>query len=198
MKELEGKMRARHGIALERNLWRACALAGTVLLLSTGGNAMAQVTRQASPAQKPPAPPQGPGQLELLKLVWSTMVAVDNANTSGNYSVLRDNAASGFQMANDQARLTEIFAGLRGSRLDLANALLVAPTFTAEPRFLQPDVIQLQGVFQIRPNPIRFDLIYQWEQGRWKLFGINVGPLEAAPPPQPAPQQPDSGKRGSR
>ncbi len=181
-----------------RNLMRACALAGAGFLLSIGANAMGQVARQAPPTQKQVAQPPGPGQLELLKLVWSTMVAVDNANTSGNYSVLRDNSATGFQMANDQARLTEIFAGLRASRLDLANALLVPPTFTADPRFLQPDVIQLQGVFQIRPSPLRFDLIYQWEQGRWKLFGINVGPLDAAPPSPPEQPRQDSGKRGGR
>lgn len=190
--------RARHGIAQQRKLWRGCALAGAAFLLSIGGNAMAQVTGTTQPAPNQASHPQGPGQLDLLKLVWSTMAAVDNANTSGNYSVLRDNAASSFQMANDQARLTGIFAGLRASRLDLANALLVVPTFTAEPRFLQPDVIQLQGVFQIRPVPIRFDLIYQWEQGRWKLFGINVGPLEAATAPAPAPTPQDSTKRGGR
>jgi hypothetical protein len=34
----------------------------------------------------------------------------------------------------------------------------------------------LLGVFQLRPVAIYFDLFFQWEQGRWKLFGIDVQP----------------------
>jgi hypothetical protein len=39
-------------------------------------------------------------------------------------------------------------------------------------------VFRVQGVFQLRPISIGFDLYYQWEQGRWKLFGIDLQPLE--------------------
>ncbi|WP_195908651.1 hypothetical protein [Novosphingobium sp. Gsoil 351] len=151
-------------------------------------SALAQAAQPGRPAvSSQPVP----SELELAKLVWSTMAMVDHANRSGNYSVLRDSSASGFQIQNDPARLAEIFAPIRALRVDLSNALIVAPTYTGGPTLLQPDVFRVQGYFPLRPSPIFFDFYFQWEQGRWKLFGISVQPgsmSQPAPPqPQPAP-----------
>lgn len=121
-----------------------------------------------------------PDQLEMTKMIWSTLLAVDHANRSGNYSVLRDMSAQGFQINNDPARLSQIFASLRETRIDLSNALLIAPTFFEAPRQIQQDVFEVKGVFQLRPSAIQFDLYYQWEQGRWKLFGIDIQPITMA------------------
>lgn len=60
---------------------------------------------QIGAVQPPPAARPVPDQLELSKLIWSTILAVDHANKSGNYSVLRDMSAQGFQISNDPARL---------------------------------------------------------------------------------------------
>ena len=127
-----------------------------------------------------------PAPLELNKLVWSTMAAVDHANQAGNYSVLRDLAAPGFQINNDSARLATIFADLRASRIDLSNTLLLAPTLTATPSVVSPGVLRVQGFFGLRPTAIGFDLHYQWHAGRWKLFGVSIAPANLAaiqPPP---------------
>ena len=145
---------------------------------------------QAPAVQAPPSMRPVPDQLELSKLIWSTILAVDHANRSGNYSVLRDMSAQGFQINNDAARLAQIFSGLREQRIDLANSLLVPPTYYEPPRQVQADVFEVKGLFQLRPIAIQFDLFYQWEQGRWKLFGIDIQPVsmvEAMPgsPPQP-------------
>ena len=88
------------------------------------------------------------------------------------------------------ARLAEIFASIRQSRVDLGNALIVAPTYTAAPRLLQPDVFEVKGYFPLRPTPIFFDLYFQWEQGRWKLFGISIDPGTMAQPGQEPAAQP--------
>lgn len=142
-----------------------------------------------------------PGELELIKLIWSTMVAVDQGNRSGNYSVLRDLSATGFQINNDPAQLAQIFAGIRGSRIDLANSLLVAPTYTGGPQLTQADIFRVQGFFALRPIAINFDLQYQWQQGRWKLFGIQVAPhpmatqLPGPPVAQPPPPKQETNRR---
>ncbi len=155
---------------------------------------LAPLQAQSSPAlQPPPATRPVPDQLELAKLVWSTMLAVDHANRSGNYSVLRDLGAQGFQINNDAARLGQIFAGLRDSRIDLSNSLLVPPTYLGPVRQVQSDVIEVKGIFQLRPTSLQFDIYYQWEQGRWKLFGIDIQPVsmvEAMPGSQPPAQPP--------
>jgi len=159
--------------------------------------AAAQVTGSARPAiSSQPVP----SELELAKLVWSTMAMVDHANRSGNYSVLRDTSAQGFQVQNDPARLAEIFAPIRALRIDLSNALIVEPRYTDGPKLLQADVFEVKGYFPLRPTAILFDFYFQWEQGRWKLFGISVQPGTIAPMAQPAPPptaqpQPQARKR---
>ena len=134
-----------------------------------------------------------PGELELAKLVWSTMAAVDHANQAGNYSVLRDLAAPGFQINNDAAALTQIFASLRASRVDLSNTLLLAPTYSAAPSLVQAGIIRVQGYFGLRPTAINFDLYYQWIGGKWRLFGVSIGPSTiASVQPGPPPARPST------
>lgn len=136
---------------------------------------------QAPPAQTMPAPAAAPApaltpvpdQLTQLKLLWSTMAAVDQANRTGNYSVLRDLGSPGFQTNNNAASLGGIFAGLREQQADLSNTLLVQPTFEFPPSIVQPGVLRMRGSFNLRPRAILFDLLYQWRNG-WMLDGIAV------------------------
>ena len=152
------------------------------------GSASGQVAQSTRPAISSQSVPS---ELELAKLVWSTMAMVDHANRSGNYSVLRDTSATGFQIQNDPARLGEIFAPIRALRVDLSNALIVAPVYTGGPALLQADMFRVQGYFPLRPTPIFFDFYFQWEQSRWKLFGISVQPGSISQPaPSQAQQQP--------
>jgi len=145
-------------------------------------SAQQQTTQPPAGTARPPISAQPvPGELDLAKMIWSTMVGLDQANRSGNYSVLRDNSATGFQINNDPARLTQIFAALRAARIDLANTLLVPPSYLAAPRLVQGDVLQVQGYFNLRPTAIGFDLLYQWERGDWRLFGMTAEPRGRAP-----------------
>lgn len=138
-------------------------------------------------AQQPaPASQPVPSAIELSKMVWSTMLAIDHANRAGNYSVLRDLGAPGFQANNDAAQLASIFATLRSQGVDLSNTLLLAPSYSAAPAIIAPGVLRLQGNFGLRPTAISFDLYYQWDAGRWKLFGVSIIPIELARL-QPAP-----------
>lgn len=165
----------------------------TVSLFGFASLGLAQTSSpQAYPQTVAPQNPLStvpvPGELELVKLIWSTIAAVDNANQSGNYSVLRDLSATGFQINNNPARLAEIFSTLRASNIDLSNAMLVAPSYTAPPQMVQPDVLYLRGYFGIRPTSVEFELYYQWMAGKWRLYGVSIVPLQVAgvAPPQQA------------
>ena len=165
--------------------WAAIALAS----LGCGPAVLAQ-TQVPQPAISPPRSPMPvPGELELAKLIWSTMAAVDHANQAGNYSVLRDLSAPAFQVANDSARLARIFETLRASNADLSNTMLLAPTYASAPVVMNPDVLHVQGYFGLRPTAIGFDLYYQWLQGRWRLYGVSIVPVSIASV-QPAPPAP--------
>lgn len=182
-------------MTLLRKCLRPGLLAPAILCLHLAEPAHAQGTSTLV------SPMPVPNELELSKLIWSTMAAVDHANLAGNYSVLRDLAAPSFQNANDAARLTQIFQGVRQSRVDLSNALLLAPTYSTPPIMIRPDVLRVQGLFGLRPTAVLFDLQYQWVNGRWRLFGIALGsetiatqqpggPPRAQPQVQPPPRRP--------
>lgn len=117
-----------------------------------------------------------PDTLTLSKLLWSTMAAVDQANKTGNYSVLRDLGSPGFQTNNNAATLGAVFASVRAQRLDLSDTLLVAPTYEFAPAMVQPGVLRMRGRFALRPTSVAFDLIYEWHQG-WRLHGIAILPV---------------------
>ena len=168
-----------------RTVW---GFAFLICLLASAAPALAQQSAGQEPPridrqptiQVPPSIRATPGQLELSKLLWSTIAAVDHANQSGNYSVLRDISAQGFQIQFNPARLTELFSGLRRLNVDLSNAFLVPPTYYEAPQMVSDDTFRARGIFQLRPIAIQFEVYYQWEQGRWKLFGVELKPQEMA------------------
>ncbi|MFN5718420.1 MAG: hypothetical protein ACK463_28405, partial [Bradyrhizobium sp.] len=79
--------------------------------------AVATFAQQPSPQPHPPpsqpsaqqqaAKPANIDRNGVLMLIRSTLLALDHANKSGNYTVLRDLGASGFQV-NTAAKLAEI------------------------------------------------------------------------------------------
>jgi hypothetical protein len=147
--------------------------------------------------------PGKPAQIDrngVLILVRSTLIALDQANKTGNYTVLRDLGAPGFQ-TNTAARLGEIFAGLRRDNLDLSGVAAIDPQLTLLPEIGADGMMHMTGFFPSAPTQINFDLLYAPVNGQWRLFGVSVGlgqtaptapppaaasPPAAAPPPKPA------------
>lgn len=137
----------------------------------------------AAPVQIAP-----PDSLTVSKLVWSTLAAVDHANITGNYGMLRDLGAPGFQANNTAATLAGTFQAIRNQRVDLSNTLLLAPTYDFAPVIVQGGLLRARGRFTLRPVAVGFDLLYSYVAGRWQLFGIAVVPLPM-PNTQAAPQR---------
>ncbi|MFL6863798.1 MAG: hypothetical protein ACJ8DZ_12465 [Allosphingosinicella sp.] len=154
-------------------------LGAALSLLPLPGLALsAQAQGPAAPAA---AAPQAPAVDPVLvnKLLWSTMAALDQANQTGNYSVLRDLGAPSFQAANSTATLGQTFASLRGQAVDLGYTLVVSPTFEFPPAIVQGGLLRIRGVFPLRPTPIGFDLLFQNVAGQWRIVGLAVIPLVA-------------------
>ena len=128
----------------------------------------------------------------VLMLVRSTLLAVDQANKTGNYTVLRDLSAPGFQVTNNAARLAEIFAKLRNDKIDLAGVAVIDPQLSLLPQIEANGMMHMAGFFPSMPSQVNFELLYAPIEGQWKLFGISVNLGQAAPaaPPAPAPEPP--------
>jgi hypothetical protein len=154
-------------------------------VLAYVGPVYAQGRSQPQPQVAASAPTVGvPDSLTVAKLVWSTMAAVDHANATGNYSVLRDLGAPSFQANNNAATLAGIFQNIRIQRLDLSNTLLVTPTFDIGPQ-IEGGMLRMRGAFPLRPTGVAFDLLFQPLAGRWALFGIAIAPVANVAPVQP-------------
>ena len=149
----------------------------------------AQQRQQQAPAQQQARPVRPvaiplPDPQSTAKLVWSTIAAVDHANKTGNYSVLRDLGTGSFQSSNNAAGLAAVFANIRQQRLDLSNTLLIAPAYEFAPALVQPGLLRIRGSFPMRPTGLLFDLLFQWEDG-WRLEGIALMPQAMAIQPTP-------------
>lgn len=182
----------------------ALALSVPVALSST--TALAQQTKKTQRAIKPeePARPK-PANIDrngVVILVASALLALDHANKTGNYTVLRDLGSPNFQAGNTAARLAEIFAPQRQQRLDLAGIVLLDPQLTLLPQIEPNGMLHMAGFFPSVPTQVNFEMLWEPVNREWRLYGLSVDlstggprapdtpPLERPTPPAEPPEAP--------
>ena len=162
-----------------RRGWRSWLFVAVMAAMASAGH-----------AQTPPQTPK-PAQIDrngVLILIRSSLLALDQANKTGNYTVLRDLGAPGFQ-SNTAARLGEIFAKLRNDNLDLSGVAVLDPQLSLLPQIETNGLMHMTGFFPSVPSQVNFDLAYAPVNGQWRLFGISVSIGQSGPaaPEPPAP-----------
>lgn len=140
----------------------------------------APLTSKPQPKQQTIAVP--PPEV-LLVLVRSALIALDQANKTGNYTVLRDLGAPSLQ-AHSSAQLGIAFANLRNQQVDLLPVAILTPQLKESPSISPEGLLKLSGHFPTKPRSIDFDVVYQAVGGQWKLFGLTVR-LQAQPSSSP-------------
>ena len=134
--------------------------------------ASADLTNSARAEQAAkPASIERPG---VLILVRSSLLALDHANKTGVYTVLRDLGSPQFQ-TNTAARLSDIFAGQRRDKLDLSAVAAVDPQLSTPPQIDPNGMLRLVGFFPAGQQQLNFDLSFAPVNGQWRLFGISAG-----------------------
>ncbi len=137
-----------------------------------------------APKQQP-SPPQAPKPAQIdrngvLILVRSTLLALDQANKTGNYTVLRDLGSPDFQN-NSAARLAEIFTQQRRDNIDLSGVAVIDPQLTLLPQIEPNGMMRMAGFFPSVPTQVNFELVFAPVGGRWRLFALSVSFGQAAP-----------------
>jgi hypothetical protein len=148
---------------------------GRWLLFGLGVNPTGRPTSLPPPGPavvdgKPVLPP--PYMMRVM--IRDAVVALGQANRTGNYGVLSKMSAPGFREANSVERLGELFAALRGRGLDLAPVTVIDPALYRPAAIMENGMMRLTGYFPSRPERVNFDLAFQHVEGRWKLFGLGV------------------------
>lgn len=138
-----------------------------------------------------------PDDFKLNILIRSTVIAVNQANKTNNYAVLRGLGSPRFQEANSAEKLGEIFEALRSTKFDLSPVLFFTPKLLQAPS-LDGGMLRLTGFFDTAPQRVSFDMLFEDVKGEWLLFGLNIatqpspalGARETSPT-APAPQPHD-------
>ena len=141
-------------------------------------NAQSKATKKSD---KPAVPvPANIDRNGVLILVRGAILALDQANKTGNYSVLRDLGAPGFQN-NTAADLAAIFASQRRDELDLGGVAVLDPQFTLLPQIEPGGMLHMAGFFPSVPTQVNFELLFAPVARKWKLFGISVTLSDGGP-----------------
>lgn len=178
----------------------AFALSNAALLAQVGSTSAphkmqgrADSGQVAAPQQRLALPPPE----AMIILIRSSLVALSQANQTGNYTVLNQLGSANFRRNNTPDRLAQIFAPFRSNNIDLSVVVFVTPQLTEAPRF-ENGRLRLIGYFPTQPMRVAFDLMFEPDNGQWKLFGLGVDleqvaaasrpiqPPRAAPPMMPA------------
>ena len=158
---------------------RAALLVGAGFLLALGGQADAQPQAAAQPQVV------APDAEKIVVLLRTTLITLNDAIQTGNFTVLRDKGSPSFRDANTPARLSQTFADLASKHVDLSAVSVISPQLTEPPGLDQQNgMLRLKGYFPGQPVQINFELLFQAVNGRWQLFGLSVQPGSPTPPQQ--------------
>ena len=125
-----------------------------------------------------------PDAEKIVLLLRNTLITLNDALQTGNFTVLRDRGAPGFRDANSAARLAQAFSDLASRGVDLSVVSVIAPQLTEAPALDQQNgTLRLKGYFPGQPVQINFEVLYQSVGGRWRLFGLSVQPSSSTQPP---------------
>ncbi|HEY5080388.1 MAG TPA: hypothetical protein VII91_00385 [Bauldia sp.] len=164
--------------------------------------------RPAFAGAQEPAPPQQVDGPTISSLIRATIVALHQANVTGNYTVLRDLGSTIMQASNNAADLARHFASFRENHVSLSAAILLDATLDQKPMLSTDGQLRLVGHFVTTPREIVFDMTFLYQNGAWRITLLNVGtrqggtdsgasptappakPASAAPVPQVPPPKP--------
>jgi len=158
------------------------ALLTLALTLAPGEISTAQTKSKELAKPGPPVKPDSPPTSQILVpdsdgiviLIDNTIIALNHANLTGNYSVLRDLGAPEFQKLNSSKRLADIFASMRARNLNLSPIVLYRPKLVRQPAIDDKGLLRMTGLYETQPLQVHFDLGFQPVAGSWRLFEISV------------------------
>lgn len=153
---------------------------------------------RAKPSAQPPAQPAlvVPNAENTVIMIRSTLLSLNDALATGNFTVFRDLASPSLREANSAGKLAQIFGNLAAQRVNLAAVAILVPKLPEPPSIDANKRLRIAGIFPGDPVQINFDLQFEAVGGQWRLFGIAVNPAKSASAaPAPAESKPVDNKK---
>lgn len=132
-----------------------------------------------------------------LMLVRSAVIALDQANLTGNYAVFHAMTVPALRERFLPADYAEYYAPMRRAKVDLGPALISPATFDRTPYLDENGYLTLEGSLKTKPAGTSFRLVMGKWQDRWlivsldlngysKLMAAAQAPVQQAPSTAPA------------
>lgn len=156
-------------------------------------------TQPAAQTLRPTAPQQSqiPQTAGLIILIKASLIALNQANQTGNYQVLYALGSDGLRARTNPQNLAQSFTAFRERRIDLNPVIFLNPQLSRQPA-IESGRLHLVGSFPTNPLRLNFDFWFEPSQGQWKFVQLNTNlspaTAQAATPTPTAPQQKPAGQ----
>lgn len=164
-----------------------CLLAtGPVVAQEATSSGPAAASKMAAPAPAPAAVSPVPDAENIVVLIRTSMLSLNDAIQTGNFTVFRDKLAPRSRAAFSASVLAASFPELTKRPVNLNGLAILAPELTEAPAIDGNGRLLLKGRFKHERQVLKFALMYEAVQGQWMLGRITVA-MEEAPAPVAAP-----------
>lgn len=107
-------------------------------------------------------------------LIYETVITVNNATATGNYSVLHAKGSQDFQSRYQIEDLKKILSGLKKKNVDLKPVVLLKPEIVKSEYRPSKKIFRLKGHMPTRPVQMNFDFYYKHSGGEWRIYALNL------------------------
>ena len=135
-------------------------LAATLMLLLCMGAAQAQN--------------KVPSERTLEVLVKTSLLSFNDANVTGNYTVLHDKLSKPFRQEYPPDKLKEAFKEFRDKDIDIELIAALKPIYEPAASIDSEGKLLAKGYFPSEPIRVNFNLAFIPSDGEWKLIRLNV------------------------
>ncbi|HEY7608256.1 MAG TPA: hypothetical protein VIF14_03410 [Alphaproteobacteria bacterium] len=121
--------------------------------------------------------PLGPGipRADILEvMVKAALMTFNDANLTGNYTVMSARLHPEFRQQVPPDRLASIFAAFRTNKISIAPLLAHKLVFSEPPSIDTNGLLIAKGQLETRPWRTTFDLAWRRDGDQWWLWKINV------------------------
>lgn len=115
-----------------------------------------------------------PNKDDQEMLVKTTLLTFNDANLTGDYSVLRAKSSKPFREQFNEEKLKEIFKDFVDKKVDLGIVAIKPAIPDADGAVDKNGVLELSGHFATQPKILKYKLQYFVSEGLWKPYGIHV------------------------
>jgi hypothetical protein len=115
-----------------------------------------------------------PTERGMEVLVKSSLLTFNDANVTGNYTVLHAKLSKPFRQQFSPERLKRTFREFAEKNIDFDIIAAMKPTYDPAPEIDDEGKLLVKGYFPTEPARVIFELDFIPSDGEWKLIRINV------------------------